>query len=121
AAESADRWMEYFARAGWPLAPSLQELAASLYLGPVTVRDGIRRCATLLERADRGGEANILVFQGGLEAMGGHFEVAREVVARAQTIYEDLAWTDKISANLPPTPPPHQLPPTHYRAPPRTT
>src|SRR5262249_28801581 len=98
-AEAAERSMEYFARAGWPLAPSLQELAASLYLGPVTVRDGIRRCATLLERADRGGEANILVFQGGLEAMGGHFEVAREVVARAQTIYEDLAWTDKISAN----------------------
>ena len=98
-AEAAERSMEYFDRAGWPLAPCLQELGASLYLGPVGVQDGIRRCATLLERADRGGEANVLVFQAGLEAMGGRFDLAREVVARAQTIYEELAWTDKISAN----------------------
>ena len=98
-AEAAERSMSHYMRADWPLAPCLQEIAASLYLGPVPVAAGIRRCGTLLERADRGGEANVLVFQAGLEAMAARFDSARELVTRAQTIYEELAWADKISAN----------------------
>src|SRR5205823_13832545 len=98
-AEAAERAMGYFVRAGWPLAPCLQELAASLYLGPVGVSDGIHRCRTLLEQADRGGQANVLVFQAGLEAMADRFDVARDLLSRARTIYEELAWSDKISAN----------------------
>jgi tetratricopeptide (TPR) repeat protein len=81
------------------LAPCLQELAASLYIGPADVADGIRRCQRLLAHADRGGQANVLVFQAGLEAMAARFDIARELATRAQAIYEELAWTEKISAN----------------------
>src|SRR5262249_39799343 len=98
-AEAAERAIVHFNRSDWPLAPCLQELAASLYLGPVSVTDGIHHCRRLLADPDRGGQANVLVFQAGLEAMAGRFEVAREVATRAQAIYEELAWTDKISAN----------------------
>jgi class 3 adenylate cyclase len=98
-AEAAERAIVHFERSAWPLAPCLQELAASLYIGPVEVEDGIRHCQRLLAEADRGGQANVLVFQAGLEAMAARFEVARELVARAQAIYEELAWTEKISAN----------------------
>jgi DNA-binding SARP family transcriptional activator/tetratricopeptide (TPR) repeat protein len=98
-AEAAERAIVHFDRSGWPLAPCLQELAASLYIGPVDVAEGIRHCQRLLADADRGGQANVLVFQAGLEAMAARFEIARELVTRALAIYEDLAWTDKISAN----------------------
>ncbi|HUK93439.1 MAG TPA: BTAD domain-containing putative transcriptional regulator [Gaiellaceae bacterium] len=98
-AEAAERAMEYFIRSGWPLAPCLQELAVSLYIGPLPVGDGIRRCRALLEHADRGGEAHVQVFLAGLEAMGGRFDTARELVMRARTTYEELDWKDKIWAN----------------------
>jgi ATP/maltotriose-dependent transcriptional regulator MalT len=77
----------------------LQELAAGLYCGPTSVEQGIRRCRGLLDEADRGGEANILVFLAGLEAMAERFDSARELVWRARKIYEELDWADKISAN----------------------
>jgi DNA-binding SARP family transcriptional activator len=98
-AEAAERAILHFDRSGWPLAPCLQELAASLYLGPVGVEAGIHRCRQLLGEADRGGQANVLVFQAGLEAMAARFDVARELATHAQAIYEELAWTDKISGN----------------------
>ncbi len=98
-AEAAEHAIGYFSRSGWPLAPCLQELAVSLYFGPIGVPEGIRRCHALLEKADLGGEAHILVFLAGLEAMAGRFESARELASRARTIYEELDWTDKIWAN----------------------
>jgi DNA-binding SARP family transcriptional activator len=101
-AEAAERAIGHFVRSGWPIAPCLQELAVGLYFGPSSVTEGIRRCRDLLERADRGGEANVLVFLAGLEAMAGRFDSARELVSRARTIYEELAWTDKIWTNYAP-------------------
>jgi DNA-binding SARP family transcriptional activator len=98
-AEAAERSIGYFVRSGWPAAPCLQELAASLYLGPIRVSEGIRRCHALLEQADRGGQANVLVFLAGLEAMAAQFELARKLESRARSIYEELAWTDKVWAN----------------------
>jgi DNA-binding SARP family transcriptional activator/class 3 adenylate cyclase len=98
-AEAAERAIAYFARAGWPLTPCLQELAVSLYFGPLAVEDAIGRCRALLEHADRGGEAHVLVFQGGLEAMAGRFETARSLASTARATYEELDWTDKIWAN----------------------
>ena len=98
-ADAAERALLYFRRSNWPVAPCLQELAAGLYCGPTNVEEGIRRCRALLDEADRGGEANILVFLAGLEAMAERFDSARDLAGRARKIYEELVWTDKISAN----------------------
>jgi DNA-binding SARP family transcriptional activator/tetratricopeptide (TPR) repeat protein len=101
-AEAAERAIGYYARAGWPLTTSLQELAVSLYFGPLPVDEGVRRCSALLANADRGGEAHVLVFQAGLEAMAGYFDTARSLALRALTTYEELDWVDKIWANYAP-------------------
>jgi DNA-binding SARP family transcriptional activator len=101
-AEAAERAIEYYARARWPLTPCLQELAVSLYFGPLPVAEAIRRCSVLLEHADRGGEAHVLVFQAGLEGMAGHFDTARSLASRARATYEELDWVDKIWANYAP-------------------
>ena len=98
-ADAAERALFYFRRSNWPVAPCLQELAAGLYCGPTSVEEGIRRCRALLDEADQGGEANILVFLAGLEAMAERFDSARDLAGRARKIYEELVWTDKISAN----------------------
>jgi DNA-binding SARP family transcriptional activator/tetratricopeptide (TPR) repeat protein len=97
--EAAARALEYSRRTGWPVAPCLQELAAGLYYGPTRVPEAIRRCRALLNEAEPGGRANILVFLAGLEAMAAHFESARELASSARQIYEELAWTLSISAN----------------------
>jgi DNA-binding SARP family transcriptional activator len=98
-ADAAERALFYFRRSNWPVAPCLQELAAGLYCGPTNVEEGIRRCRALLDEADRGGKANILVFLAGLEAMAERFDSARDLAGRARKIYEELVWTDKIPAN----------------------
>ena len=97
--KAAERAIGYFDRAGWPVAPCLQELAASLYYGPVSVPDGIRRCRSLLDGADRGGEANVLAFLSGLEAMADRFDKARSLATRARETYEELAWRVYLSTN----------------------
>jgi len=98
-ADAAERAVEHYARAGWPVTPCLQELAVSLYFGPLPVVDGLRRCAALIERADRGGQAHVLVFRGGLEAMAGRFDEAREFATRGRARYEELDWNDKVWEN----------------------
>ncbi|HEY6149330.1 MAG TPA: BTAD domain-containing putative transcriptional regulator [Gaiellaceae bacterium] len=97
--EAAERALAYFRRSGWPLLPCLQEIAAGLYYGPTPVREALRRCRELIQMADRGGTAQILVYLGGLEAMGARFDSARAVLAEARGIYEDLAWTVNIPGN----------------------
>jgi DNA-binding SARP family transcriptional activator/tetratricopeptide (TPR) repeat protein len=96
---AAERALGYFRRSGWSVAPCLQEIAAGLYYGPTRVEEAIGRCRALLEEADRGGEANIVTFLAGLEAMTGRFDAARELASRARTIYEELAWTVNVSTN----------------------
>jgi DNA-binding SARP family transcriptional activator/tetratricopeptide (TPR) repeat protein/DNA-binding transcriptional ArsR family regulator len=98
-AEAAERALHHFRRSNWPVAPCLQELAAAFYYGPTEVQEGIRRCRSLLDEADRGGGANILAFLAGLDAMAGRFDSARELAARARTIYEELAWTVSVATN----------------------
>jgi DNA-binding SARP family transcriptional activator len=97
--EAAERAETHLRRAGWTVAPCLQEVAAALYYGPTAVPAAIRRCGALLEAADRSGEANVLSFLAGLEAMAGRFEKARALSSRARTIYEDLAWTIYVWTN----------------------
>ena len=98
-ARAAERANGYFLRSGWPSAPCLQELAACLYYGPTSVPAGIRRCRTLVEKAERGGDAHVLAFLAGLESMAGRFSLARDLAARARAIYEELGWTVNISTN----------------------
>jgi DNA-binding SARP family transcriptional activator/class 3 adenylate cyclase len=98
-AEAAERAIEHFGRSTWPVAPCLQELAASLYYGPTPVPEAVARCKALLEGVDRGGEANILAFLAGLEALAGRFDTARELASRARGTYEELAWSVYVSTN----------------------
>jgi DNA-binding SARP family transcriptional activator/tetratricopeptide (TPR) repeat protein len=91
--EAAERALGYFRRSGWPILPCLQAIAAGLYWGPTPVPEAIRRCRALLQEADRGGTAQILLFLAGLEAMAGRFDSARACTAQSRQIYEDLSWT----------------------------
>jgi DNA-binding SARP family transcriptional activator len=100
--EAAGRALGHFRRSGWPLAPCLQDLAAGLYYGPTPVLEAISRCQALLEEADRGGQAHILTFMAGLEAMGGRFDSARELTSMARSIYDELAWTLNLATNYAP-------------------
>jgi DNA-binding SARP family transcriptional activator len=98
-AEAAERARHYFRSAGWPVAPCLQELAAALYYGPTDVAAGGDQAQHLLVEADRGGEANVLAFQAGLEAMASRLDDARATVRRAREIYDDLGWTINVTTN----------------------
>jgi len=101
-AEAAVRALDYYARAGWPATPCLQELAVGLYLGPIPVQEALQRCDDLLESADRGGAAHVLVFRAGLEAMNAAFDEARLSAASARASYEELDWADKVWENYAP-------------------
>jgi tetratricopeptide (TPR) repeat protein len=59
----------------------------------------IDRCRQLLVGADRGGEARVLTFLGGLEAMCGRFDDARRLVAAARALHEDLGQFSAAEAN----------------------
>jgi tetratricopeptide (TPR) repeat protein len=97
--EAAERALEYFRRSNWPLLPCLQEIAAGLYYGPTPVPQAIDRCRALLQEADRGGTAQLLVYLAGLEGMADRFDSARSLLDEARGIYEDLAWTVNIPGN----------------------
>lgn len=98
-AEAAARAQRYFRRAGWPVAPCLQELAAALYYGPANVSEALDETARLLAEADRGGRANVLAFRAGLQAMSGHFDEARGTAHEAREIYDDLGWAVNVWTN----------------------
>src|SRR5207302_11506913 len=58
----------------------------------VAAPNAIRRCHELVGRAgsDRVSKTGVLVFLGGLVAMQGDFDQAREVLSQARTTYEEL-------------------------------
>src|SRR5262249_55621431 len=58
-----------------------------------------RRCRSLIESADLAGEANVVVFLAGLEAMRGRFFEARRLVDRAERFYDDLGETALAHGN----------------------
>jgi DNA-binding SARP family transcriptional activator/tetratricopeptide (TPR) repeat protein len=96
---AAERALHHFRKSDWPLVPCLQELAACLYYGPTPVPEAIRRCQALLVETDRGGEAQVLMYLAGLEAMAGNFDTGRTLALRALRIYEELAWTVNVWTN----------------------
>jgi class 3 adenylate cyclase/tetratricopeptide (TPR) repeat protein len=90
--EASARAAGYYKRAGWSPSSALENLGSALFNGPKPVDLAIAQCEQLrLENdGDRASEANIVVWQGGLEAMRGRFDEARALVARAESIYEEL-------------------------------
>src|SRR5262249_10195556 len=88
--EAAERALVHYARGGSSSAACLGDLAAGLYYGPIPVAAATRRCRSLVESADLAGEANVVVFLAGLEAMRGRFAEARLLVDRAEALYDDL-------------------------------
>jgi DNA-binding SARP family transcriptional activator len=86
--------LEHYQRAGWPISMCAAELAGALYFGPRPVEEGLARAAKL-RTEDIGilAEANVDVWVAALEAIGGRFDVARQLVAHAREIYEGLGLT----------------------------
>jgi class 3 adenylate cyclase/tetratricopeptide (TPR) repeat protein len=66
--------------------------AGATSLGPTNVDDAIRRCEECLAATtgDRQSEGNLLAILGGLYAMQGEFDHARELVARARALLDEL-------------------------------
>ena len=98
--QAAERALGAYRASGLQTSSCLGEIAASLYHGPARVPDGIARCEALQGDAMAGhlGRANLLVFQGGLEAQRGDFGRARELIQSAQSTYEDLGQLGAVSA-----------------------
>jgi hypothetical protein len=94
-AEACVRAAQHYRRAGWSPSTSLASLGSSLFCGPTPVGDALELCAQLLveHEGDRASEANILVWQGALEAMRCQFGLARDAVVRAKDLYEGLGLT----------------------------
>ena len=98
--QAAEQALVYYRRAGWSAAGCLAELAAALYFGPTPVPEAIRRCDELLEEAtDKAGQANVLVYKGGLEALTGQSEAGRSMIAEASSIYEELGEVYALANN----------------------
>ena len=97
---AAEEALVHYRRADWPVATCVQQIAAALYYGSTPVPEAISRCSALLKREahESYGEANILVFLGGLEAMAGHVEVGQATVDRAATIYLELGHASSIAS-----------------------
>jgi class 3 adenylate cyclase/tetratricopeptide (TPR) repeat protein len=93
--EAAERALAHHRQGGWPTSSCLGQIAAALYEGPTPVTAAITRCTELLRdvSTDRGVEANVLVFVGGLEAQRGRFDTGRELVRSARAVYDDLGQT----------------------------
>jgi DNA-binding SARP family transcriptional activator len=90
--EASARAAQYYKRGGWSPSTALENLGTALFFGPKPVDAALAQCAQLVieHDGDRASEANILAWQGGLEAMLGRFDKGRGSVARAKTIYREL-------------------------------
>ena len=89
--KAVERALVHYRRSGWSASGCLGDLASALHYGPTPVATALERCEELLEEAtDLAGRANVLAFTGGLDAMDGRFDDARNHVADAATTYEEL-------------------------------
>jgi tetratricopeptide (TPR) repeat protein len=96
---AAERALIHYRLAGWPASTCLGEIAIGLYQGPTRVPAAIERLEELLDHevTDRSGEANLLVFLGGLEAQRGDFQRGRELAERALESYRALGQAAVIT------------------------
>jgi class 3 adenylate cyclase/tetratricopeptide (TPR) repeat protein len=91
------------AKSGQEEARSADSLCTVLLLGPAPATEAIRRCEELAEQAVGNPlmEASVFISLGGLKAMQGEFDDARELSGRSGAIYEELGlrlpligWTE---------------------------
>jgi tetratricopeptide (TPR) repeat protein len=70
-------------------------IASSLWFGPTPASEGIRRCEAMREevRESPESDAAILRHLGGLHAMVGRFDLARQLLATSNAVYADLGLT----------------------------
>ena len=74
---------------------TLAWISCSLWFGPTPASEGIRRCDAIREevRESREYDAAILRHLGGLHAMVGRFDLARQMLATSNAVYADLGLT----------------------------
>jgi tetratricopeptide (TPR) repeat protein len=93
-AEASERALEHARRAGdrFEEREIVEWLVVALFLGPAPARTAVRRCEELLKEtpADPVLEVQILGALGFLTAMQGRFDEAREFIARARRIADEL-------------------------------
>ena len=97
--EAVERALGHYRRSGWPTSTLLQGVCSALFFGPRPVAEALRRCDELLthEVSDRVGEAHVIVWRAGLEALAGEFATARSAIERARSIYIEL-WQPVTAA-----------------------
>jgi tetratricopeptide (TPR) repeat protein len=97
--EALQRALGHYRRSGWPTTTVLQGVGSALFFGPRPADEALRRCDELLatEVSDRVGEAHVNVWRAALEAIGGEFDAAREVIERARHTYIEL-WQPVTAA-----------------------
>jgi DNA-binding SARP family transcriptional activator len=89
--DAAERGLMYNRRTGWSGAGCLVELGAALLNGPTPASTGLARCEQLLDEAtDRLGTAYVLVYLGGMHAMGERYDEALALLADADRIFYEL-------------------------------
>jgi len=97
AEEAWGRAASYARRAGdhRRLAGILAWIPSAVLFGPTPVPAGIRRCEEIrqLLRGNLRAQSEILPALGGLHAMTGRFESARELLAESDAILEELGFT----------------------------
>ena len=101
-AEALDRALGHARRAGDPREETTIAalLAQALYYGPTPVEEAIERCERLLAETtpDASLEAGLSGTLGGLRAMRGEFEEARELCTHARNLYEELGLNFRRAA-----------------------
>jgi class 3 adenylate cyclase/tetratricopeptide (TPR) repeat protein len=92
--EAIEHAIQYARRAGDRLEESeaLVSLLDETIWGPISVREGLRRCEAVLQeiQGDRRMEAHVLMAQGLLEGMQGDFPRARSLLMDADATLRDL-------------------------------
>ena len=93
--QGAERMQECYSRAGWSSSGAVDLLGLALYFGPKPVGAAIARLEALraAHAGDPATEANAAIWLGGLESMGGNFDVARAHVEHARILYGALGLT----------------------------
>ncbi|MGH3023979.1 MAG: ATP-binding protein [Gaiellaceae bacterium] len=97
AEEAWERAASHARRAGDQrrLADILRWIPSAVLFGPTPAPEGIRRCEEIrqLLRGNLRAQSEILPALGGLHAMTGRFESARELLAESDAILEELGFT----------------------------
>ena len=95
--EAAERALEHYRRAGYPVSTCIAQIAAALYHGPTPVATATARLEQLFAVVDDlPGRAAVLAYLGGLATMRGETGDASSALAEARALYTELGRTQSI-------------------------